>query len=255
MQAVTSMEPPSTGGRIARAVAARYLNCPTTARNTSNTSLYAFTGTAVGAGLIPWLGSSWTTVETLYGRRWRRFREVLQRRLRHRVRSDAQGQFQYAFSILYSFQGGTDGEFPYARLRLGRGGTIFGTTLGGGDACHGGQGCGTVFELVPGSSGYIEHILYRFQGNSDGGPTTRLVTGAHNILYGTTSEARRFGLQVRNSLSADSLEKWLYQSRASHRSAATTVPRPMATSSRTRTGTLFGTAMTACGHDNFGRAF
>ena len=97
------------------------------------------------------------------------------------------GGFQYQLTILYSFQGGADGELPYARLRLGRGGTIVGTTLGGGFACHGGIGCGTVFELTPGSSGYSEQVLYRFQGGLDGAnPATRIVIDNKSILYGTT---------------------------------------------------------------------
>jgi hypothetical protein len=61
-------------------------------------------------------------------------------------------------SVLYLFTGGTDGMLPAgAPVALGGKGTVFGTTLNGGDAsCSTGNkglgygpGCGTVFELTP----------------------------------------------------------------------------------------------------------
>jgi hypothetical protein len=61
-------------------------------------------------------------------------------------------------SVLYSFTGGTDGMLPaYGTVVLGGKGTVFGTTLNGGDASCStnnqglgyGPGCGTVFELTP----------------------------------------------------------------------------------------------------------
>jgi hypothetical protein len=61
-------------------------------------------------------------------------------------------------SVLYSFTGGADGMLPAGgAVTLGGKGTVFGTTLNGGDlSCNAaegglgyGPGCGTVFELTP----------------------------------------------------------------------------------------------------------
>jgi uncharacterized repeat protein (TIGR03803 family) len=58
----------------------------------------------------------------------------------------------YAITYLYSFAGGSDGQFPNGPLTLGPGGVLYGTTWYGGDpSCTdlGGGGCGTVFRLAP----------------------------------------------------------------------------------------------------------
>ena len=72
-------------------------------------------------------------------------------------------------SVLYTFTGGSDGREPYARLLFDAGGNLYGTTLLGGNigsVCS--EGCGTVFKLTPGSSGWTESVLYAFQGAADG---------------------------------------------------------------------------------------
>jgi uncharacterized repeat protein (TIGR03803 family) len=51
--------------------------------------------------------------------------------------------------LLVSLNGTTDGLDPYATLALDTKGDLYGTTFFGGSAkCGGGQGCGTVFEVV-----------------------------------------------------------------------------------------------------------
>jgi uncharacterized repeat protein (TIGR03803 family) len=84
---------------------------------------------------------------------------------------------------IYNFTGNADGAYPEAGVVLGSGGSLFGTTSGGG------SGWGLVFELTPGKSGgWTEKTLYTFTGGADGAiPTSDLVIGANNVLYGTTS--------------------------------------------------------------------
>jgi uncharacterized repeat protein (TIGR03803 family) len=91
-------------------------------------------------------------------------------------------------SVIYTFTGGADGREPYARLRFDAAGNLYGTTLQGGNVnstCT--SGCGTIFKLTPGSSGYTETVLYAFQGGADGAsPYDGLTLDAAGNLYGTT---------------------------------------------------------------------
>jgi uncharacterized repeat protein (TIGR03803 family) len=91
-------------------------------------------------------------------------------------------------TVLYTFTGGSDGREPYARLRFDAAGNLYGTTLLGGNissVCS--SGCGTVFKLTHGSSGWTESVLYAFQGATDGAsPYDGLAFDATGNLYGTT---------------------------------------------------------------------
>jgi uncharacterized repeat protein (TIGR03803 family) len=57
------------------------------------------------------------------------------------------------FTILHSFAGGTDGGGPFGDLLMDNAGSLYGTTVEGGDvtcvSTQFGQGCGTVFKLIP----------------------------------------------------------------------------------------------------------
>ena len=91
-------------------------------------------------------------------------------------------------TILYTFQGGSDGSYPVAPLVFDPKGNLYSTTEFGGDpTCTGnGDGCGTVFELSPnGTGGWAESVLYRFQGSTDGSnPVSGLVLDESGNLYG-----------------------------------------------------------------------
>ncbi len=96
-------------------------------------------------------------------------------------------------SVLYNFQGGTDGAYPQATLVMDNLGNLYGTTSvgGGSSVCLLGTtpaGCGTVFELSPSSGGsWIETVLYRFQGNFDGAsPSGGVMLDGAGSLYGVT---------------------------------------------------------------------
>jgi uncharacterized repeat protein (TIGR03803 family) len=52
-------------------------------------------------------------------------------------------------SVLYSFQGGNDGADPHGQLLLVDRTWLYGTTTRGGGSGCGGQGCGTVFKVLP----------------------------------------------------------------------------------------------------------
>ena len=100
-------------------------------------------------------------------------------------------------SIVYVFQGGSDGKEPFNAGLISDGkGKLYGTrSSGGGGYCSGlGTGCGSVFRLsqpaTPGGP-WTETILYGFNGNggnfSDGAfPAASLVFDQKGNLYGTT---------------------------------------------------------------------
>jgi hypothetical protein len=97
-------------------------------------------------------------------------------------------------TVIYNFQGGTDGIDPVDGLILDKSGNLYGTTIGGGTGpcptgVAPGPGCGVVFELSPPTSGgaWTETILYNFQGGTDGSyPWSPLVFDQKGNLYGTT---------------------------------------------------------------------
>jgi uncharacterized repeat protein (TIGR03803 family) len=112
-------------------------------------------------------------------------------------------------TILYAFQGGTDGCFPMAGLISDSAGNFYGTT----EAC-GAVGYGTVFKVTPTGS---ETILHSFQAGSDGElPLAALVMDKSGNLFGTTPAGGATGCRQRGScgtvfeVTAKGREKVLY---------------------------------------------
>jgi uncharacterized repeat protein (TIGR03803 family) len=95
----------------------------------------------------------------------------------------------YTESVIYAFQGGTDGAYPSAGLVADSLGALYGTTQNGGDSSSN----GTVFKLSPKKKGYAEKVLHRFGGCStssapcDGAiPWATLYLSPSGALFGTT---------------------------------------------------------------------
>ena len=91
---------------------------------------------------------------------------------------------------IYDFSGvNGDGAYPHAGVTFDGKGNLFGTTESGGiyTACY--SGCGTVFELLPGTGGtWHERVLYRFADGLDGGfPYAPILIGRDGNLYGTVA--------------------------------------------------------------------
>jgi uncharacterized repeat protein (TIGR03803 family) len=91
------------------------------------------------------------------------------------------------FTVLYTFTGGADGEFPSASPIRDWAGNLYSTTVNGGDdlSCSysGIPGCGVVFKLDPTGK---ETALYTFTGGADGGVPSGLIRDREGNLYGTT---------------------------------------------------------------------
>jgi uncharacterized repeat protein (TIGR03803 family) len=94
----------------------------------------------------------------------------------------------YSESILYRFQGGTDGAVPESALLAGSNGALFGATERGG-ANGGNTNHGTVYELMPSGSGYSERVIFRFDASDGAFPRDENGLYADNSgnLYGTAS--------------------------------------------------------------------
>jgi uncharacterized repeat protein (TIGR03803 family) len=110
-------------------------------------------------------------------------------------------------AVLYSFAGpitgGNDGAAPGGNLVIGSGGTLYGTTSGGGT-----YGGGTVFSLAPPAAvggPWTETVLWSFGNGSDSvGPAAGLVRDSAGVLYGTTERGGASGLGTVFSLAPPS---------------------------------------------------
>lgn len=87
-------------------------------------------------------------------------------------------------TLLYSFQGGTDGAVPYGSVKFDQAGNIYGTTAHGGMRC--GEGCGTVYQLTPLGGGWTESIIYAFSVAEGQMPLSGVILDNTGNLYGTT---------------------------------------------------------------------
>jgi uncharacterized repeat protein (TIGR03803 family) len=89
-------------------------------------------------------------------------------------------------TVLYNFCGG-DGAYPSSVLIRDQAGNLYGTTDEGGSSVVCGGGCGTVFELSPGSGGnWTGKVLYSFcsvSGCADGeNPISRGWSGMWRVI-------------------------------------------------------------------------
>ena len=99
-------------------------------------------------------------------------------------------------TVLYRFQGGSDGLSPqYGDLTFDNTGNIYGTTNGGGLQTCGGAACGVVFKLTRSGNNWTESLPYSFTGGNDGGqPFSGVIFDGSGNLYGTAYYGGDLGL-------------------------------------------------------------
>jgi uncharacterized repeat protein (TIGR03803 family) len=89
-------------------------------------------------------------------------------------------------TVLHTFTGPPDGDYPLAGLVMDAAGNLYGATNGGGTGtCGGLGGCGVVFKI---DAQGVETIVHNFTGypNDGAGPNGTLLMDAAGNLYGTT---------------------------------------------------------------------
>lgn len=133
----------------------------------TETVLHQFTGGSDGSE--PWAGVIFDTAGNLYGTT--RYGGASGHGVVFMLTPNQDGS--WTESVLHSFTGGKDGSDPsIAGLNFDAAGNLYGATERGGvPAC--GDGCGIVFEMLPGSKGRIFHS---FTGGQDGGHPSGLVS-------------------------------------------------------------------------------
>ena len=140
---------------------------------------------------------------------------------------DAAGQE----TVLHSFTGGTDGEYPYAGVTRDSAGNLYGTTQGGGTG-----NAGVVYKLD--TTGQ-ETVLYSFSGGADGGyPDASVIQDSVGNLYGTTFNGGTANMGVVYKLDVGGQETVLYSFTGGADGAS-----PYAGVIRDSAGDLYGTTV------------
>jgi hypothetical protein len=84
-------------------------------------------------------------------------------------------------SMIHLFTDGSDGANPQAGVIVDQSGKLYGTTVSF-QHC-----CGTIYQLTPAGSGWVENTLHTFTNGDDGsGPSGGLIFDASGNLYGAT---------------------------------------------------------------------
>jgi uncharacterized repeat protein (TIGR03803 family) len=105
-------------------------------------------------------------------------------------------------SVLYFFQGGSDGRQPAAGLLQGADGNFYGMTSAGGTSSD-----GTIFEVTPAGA---ETVLHTFAGSDGRDPGGGLIEDASGNFFGTTSYGGNSDFGTAFELAANGSESVLH---------------------------------------------
>ncbi len=140
----------------------------------TQTVLYSFTGGSDGG--YPQANVTLDTAGNIYGISGRG--GILDKGAVFELTPNGRGGWNE--TVLHSFAGGNDGEYPYLTVTLDNAGNVYGASYSGGA-----PGYGIAFELSPASGTWIENILHTFTGGTDGGYPTSLVLDSKGNVYGS----------------------------------------------------------------------
>jgi uncharacterized repeat protein (TIGR03803 family) len=156
-------------------------------------------------------------------------------------------------TVLYTFQGGTDGAYPYSTLVFDESGNLYGTTLAGGTGC---SICGTVFKLTNRRGTWTETLLHSFGGLDGENPYGSLLRDSAGNLYGTTySGGTSFAGTVYELTAQDDKHKAPWPETVLYSfTGEADGGLPLSDLVRDQSGRLYGTT-TGGGSDGFGVVF
>ena len=156
-------------------------------------------------------------------------------------------------TVLYTFQGGTDGAYPYSTLVFDESGNLYGTTLAGGTSCF---ICGTVFKLTNRHGTWTETLLHSFSGLDGANPFGSLLLDSSGNLYGTTnSGGTSFEGTVYELIAQDDKRKGPWPEKVLYSfTGGADGALPLSDVIQDKSGKLYGTT-TAGGTDGFGVVF
>lgn len=139
-------------------------------------------------------------------------------------------------SIIYRFRETYRGDNPQGGLIVGSSGNLFGTTF------LGGNGGGTVFELIPKKGLWTERVLYAFVSNSSTGsfPNTSLIMDSKGNLFGTTPQGGTDNAGTIFELSPQASGAWQFQVLHSFNSTTGDGTDPVGTLILDSGGNLYG---------------
>lgn len=147
------------------------------------------------------------------------------------------------FSVLYTFTGQNDGEFPVGGLILDASGNLYGTTATGSVF-----GCGAIFKL---DTADTLTVLYSFGGQPDGcSPGASLIQDANGDFFGTTGVGGVYGYGTVFRLDSTGKETVLYSFSGNQDGANPSYAGVV----RDAKGTLYGTTLQG-GTNGFGTVF
>jgi uncharacterized repeat protein (TIGR03803 family) len=165
----------------------------------------------------------------------------------------------WTLSTLADFGNDDNGYNPESRVAVGPDNAIYSSTLFGGVGC-GGNGCGTIFKLVPAASVPrtarnldAKTVLHRFSGPDGAKPLGDLVFDAAGNLYGTTASGGAYngGTVFELSPTADG---WEYKVLYSFAGGADGY-QPLGGVVVDQAGNLYGTTQQGGAPNNYGTVF
>ena len=167
-----------------------FMLSPRTDGSWVKTTLYSFTGGSDGA--MPNGGLTFDSAGNIYGTVSQGGSGICRDQNYYNVGCGtvfelSPSYYGWSFWLLHTFTNTPDGAWPLGGVLVDRAGNLYGSTSIGGSGCNG--GCGTVFELSPGSGGnWNETILHNFAGEPNDGsyPGAALIFDGSGNLYGTT---------------------------------------------------------------------
>jgi uncharacterized repeat protein (TIGR03803 family) len=147
-------------------------------------------------------------------------------------------------TVLYTFNGGNDGAYPYAGLLRDQAGNLYGTTQNGGGA----ENAGMVYAIAPDGTETILHAFCSVANCADGAyPEAGLIADKAGNLYGTTSGGGTGGGGVVFKVTKNETEKVLYS--FCSQDNCIDGSEPFAPVVLDKAGNLYGTTLT--GGQNF----